>query len=326
MAYRTRVPGCFALFLSKMTSTAGMQTELEPAMDKVAVSLVVCTRNRERQLSDCLAHIARMNTSVRWELVLVDNGSSDGTKGVLSRFASNVRFPVKIVDEPQQGKSRGLNRGIAASAGHIISFIDDDCYVAPDHIDRVLDVFADPRVGFAGGQVTLWDPTDYPMTIRTSSELQLYPPYSYIEGGLILGANMMFRRDALVSIRGFDTDFGPGTRLIAEDTDVQIRTSFRGWWGLYTPHVAVAHHHGRKAKDVGRLARQYSHGLGALNLKLLISPNTRGHAIKACYWYFLGVARHRYPFRSLLWELEGAALYSATQLRHYFFPSIQDKT
>lgn len=284
-------------------------------MSNIAVSLVVCTRNRARQLSDCLGHLAGVNSSSPWELVIIDNGSSDETRRILFEFSANVTFPVKLLYEQKPGKSRGLNRAIAASAGEIIAFIDDDCYVTPDYIDRVLEVFADSKIGFAGGRVELWDPADYPMTIRTSSELELYPPRNYIEGGLILGANMMFRRSVLNAIGGFDTDFGPGTSLIAEDTDIQLRASFAGWWGLYTPNVVVAHHHGRKAKDASDLARRYCNGSGALNLKFLLLRETRSHFLKAFYWYVLGIMRRRYPVKSLLWQMEGAARYLSIRLK-----------
>ena len=289
--------------------------DFEPGMSNIAVSLVLCTRNRARQLSDCLGRIACLNSSSAWELVIVDNGSSDETRQILFEFAANVTFPVKVLYEPKPGKSRGLNKAIAASAGDIFAFIDDDCYVAPSHIDRVVEVFLDSKIGFAGGRVELWDPTDHPMSIRTSSDLEFYPPRNYIEGGLILGANMMFRRSVLNAIGGFDTDFGPGTPLIAEDTDIQSRASFAGWCGLYTPNVVVAHHHGRKAKDASDLARRYCNGLGALKLKFLLDRDTRSHFLKACYWYVLGIMRRRYPVKSLLWQLEGAARYLSIRLR-----------
>jgi glycosyltransferase involved in cell wall biosynthesis len=229
-------------------------------MDGSAVSLLFCTRNRAEQLKSCLEHIARLISSCSWELVIVDNGSTDDTGRILSEYAAITPFPTVILYEGRAGKSRGLNQGLRVARGEIIALIDDDCYVEPDYIDRVLEIFEDPRIGFAGGRVELFDPTDFPMTIKTSTERELLPPRSYVEGGWVLGANMMFRRRVLEAIGGFDVDFGPGTPFIAEDPDAQARASFAGWWGLYTPDVVVAHHHGRKAKDIpkslsGNIAR-----------------------------------------------------------------------
>jgi glycosyltransferase involved in cell wall biosynthesis len=285
-------------------------------MSEPAVSLIFSTISRARQLPDLLGHIARLNSSSAWELVIADNGSTDGTNRILSDFSLKANFPVKVLYEPKPGKCRGLNKAIAASTGDIVAFIDDDCYVAPDHIDRVLEVFSDPKIGFAGGRVELFDPTDHPISTRTSSQPELYPPYSYIEGGLILGGNMMFRRRVLSVIGGFDTDFGPGTSLpAAEDTEIQSRASFAGWWGIYTPDVVVAHHHGRKSREASALMRKYCNADGACKLKFLLLRESRTHFFRAWYWYLLGVMAGRYPIKSLVWELEGAARYGAIRIR-----------
>lgn len=240
-----------------------------------AISLILCTRNRAETLKRCLDHIAQIRSAHAWELVVVDNGSTDGTGDILTTFASRACFPVRLFHESRPGKSRSLNLALRESQGEIVAFLDDDCYVAADHIDRVREVFADPKIGFAGGRVELFDPTDFPMTIKTATERELYPPRTYIEGGSLLGANMMFRRSVLETIGGFDTDLGPGTMFIAEDPEAQARASFAGWWGLYTPDVVVAHHHGRKAGDMGSLWRRYSNGTGAYRVKLLLARDTR---------------------------------------------------
>jgi glycosyltransferase involved in cell wall biosynthesis len=284
-------------------------------MGKLAVSLILCTRNRAEQLKDCLEFIARENSSCPWELVVVNNGSTDETGSVLEAFAARVPFPAKVLHEGRPGKSRGLNEALRQSRGDIITLIDDDCYVAPDHIDRVLDAFSDPRIGFAGGRVELFDPTDYPMTIKTSTERELLPPRSYVEGGWALGANMMFRRHVLEAIDGFDVDFGPGTPFIAEDPDAQARASFAGWWGLYTPDVVVAHHHRRKAKDIPNLWRSYSTGIGAYRMKLVLSSDTRSAFLRAWYWSLLRTLKGRIPVRMLFWEVQGAVRYLALRLQ-----------
>ena len=208
-----------------------------------------------------------------------------------------------------------MNQGLRVARGDIIALIDDDCYVEPDYIDRVLEIFKDPRIGFAGGRVELFDPTDFPMTIKTSTERELLPPRSYVEGGWVLGANMMFRRHVLEAIGGFDVDFGPGTPFIAEDPDAQARASFAGWWGLYTPDVVVAHHHGRKAKDIPGIWRGYSTGTGAYRMKLALTRDTRPVYLRAWYWMLLSTLKGRMPAHMLFWEALGAVRYLALRLR-----------
>ena len=289
-------------------------------MDSPAVSLLFCTRNRAEQLKSCLEYVARLNSSCSWELVVVDNGSIDDTGRVLSDYAATVPFSTTIVYEGKPGKSRGLNRGLRVTRGEIVALIDDDCYVAPDYIDRVREIFDDPRIGFAGGRVELFDPADYPISITTSTVLEFLAPRSYVPPGWILGANMMFRRQVLEAIGGFDPELGPGMRFSSgEDPDVQARASFAGWWGLYNPDVVVAHHHRRKAKDAAALTRVYLRGGGTYMAKFLLLSETRsvylGVLSRRWYWEILRILRGNRPFPNYLWEGQGFAGYLAHRLR-----------
>jgi glycosyltransferase involved in cell wall biosynthesis len=285
-------------------------------MGSPAVSLVLCTRNRAEQLKTCLEYVARQDPSCSWDLVVVDNGSTDDTGKVLSEYAAKVSFPTQILYEGRPGKSRGLNHALRVARGDIIAFIDDDCYVASDYIDRVREIFEDPKIGFAGGRVDLFDPTDYPMSIWTSTEPVLLAPCSYLQSGFLPGGNMMLRRQVLDAIGGFDPELGPGARFASgEDPDLQARASFAGWWGLYAPTVAVAHHHHRKAKDALAWRRSYSIGTGAYKAKFLLISEARSLYLRNWYWTFWRVLGGRYALRDLLWELQGAAGYLAHRLR-----------
>jgi glycosyltransferase involved in cell wall biosynthesis len=295
-------------------------------MDSLAVSLLLCTRNRAEQLQICLEYIARQNPSCSWELVVVDNGSTDDTDRVLSEYAAKMPFPITILYEGRPGQRLGLNQALRVARGNIIALTDDDCYVESDYIDRVREIFEDPKIGYAGGRVDLFDPTDYPITIKTSTEPEYLPPRSYVEGGWILGANMMFRRSVLEAIGGFDPELGPGTRFYGDDIDAQARASFAGWWGFYAPTAVVAHHHRRKANDGRALMRIYCKGTGAYMAKFLLNPETRFIYLRtwfrSWYWDFWRFCHGRHKLRYLFnhlrnrcWEVQGAASYFAYRLR-----------
>jgi glycosyltransferase involved in cell wall biosynthesis len=229
------------------------------------VSLVICTRNRARQLSRCLDAVAAISTRIPWELIIVDNGSSDDTARVCAEFATAAAFPVSTVHEAIPGIGGARNRGWRAAKGDLISFTDDDCYVAANHLDRVVDLFRDPKVGYGGGRITLFDPTDYPLTIQLQDTPERVPPYSYIRMGFLQGANMAFRRAALAQIGGFDPSFGAANifRFVGEDADTECRVSFAGWVGAYDPTLTVAHHHGRKGAEARRRMHVYNVARGA---------------------------------------------------------------
>ena len=211
------------------------------------ISVVVCTRNRVVQLVGALEAMSRMQFRSAWELIIVDNNSTDDTRERAEEAIVKYRLPGSVIAEPVPGLSRARNRGISAAKAQIIVFTDDDCYVEEDYLECIDEVFSDPTITFAGGRVLLFDETDLPITIQPKDFVEHYPPGSYIGSGQILGANMAFRRDALLEIRGFDERLGAGTFFKSgEDTDVLRRLLLSGHSGIYSPKMLAYHHHGRK--------------------------------------------------------------------------------
>jgi glycosyltransferase involved in cell wall biosynthesis len=247
------------------------------------VSLIVCTRNRAAQLGPCLEALSGLRHSGPWELILVDNGSTDGTDAVLKAFVATAPVPACYVFEPVAGLARARNTGVAAASGEVVAFTDDDCYVAPDLIDQVAAAFADPAVGYAGGRILLHDPQDARITIMESTEPQRFPPRSFLRTGQFQGANMAFRRAALQAAGGFDTLFGAGSYFPAEDIDALAAVSCGGWTGVYAPGIVVSHHHRRREADVPALSREYDRGRGAYHMKLLLKRRAIGWFLRAHY-------------------------------------------
>jgi glycosyltransferase involved in cell wall biosynthesis len=229
------------------------------------VSLVICTRNRVESLRRCVeAALATVGHST-FELVIVDNASTDGTAEYLSNLTlTRTRVPIKVVFEPTPGQGRAHNTGWRASSGDIIAFTDDDCYVAPNFIDAVKASFADPNIGFVGGRVLLYDPTDDEMTTVCLERTLYLEPYTFIPAGCVIGANLAFRRTALEQIGGFDERTGAGTPFPVDDVVAAAKAVWNGIRGMYDPAPTVYHHHGRKAGDeVAELSRHYGIGRGA---------------------------------------------------------------
>lgn len=278
-------------------------------MDEIAISLIICTRDRCRQLIGCLEAVRRMAFSGAWELIIVDNGSADQTRAAAWHYISANDLRVKYLFEPKAGKSNALNTGIANAAGKIVAFTDDDCYPSADFLSAIWRVFEDPSVSYLVGRVMLHDPADYPIAINESTTPVTYRPRSFLTGGLGFfgGASMAFRRDVLVGIGGFDPMFGPGSRFpSAEDLDLVGRASAMGYEGRYCPEVVVRHHHRRKKSDTPPVWKASGIGLGAYHMKLLLTYRE--------YWWFIRslavLSLHfRISPRMLLWEPVGATRY-----------------
>ncbi|MGM1057969.1 glycosyltransferase family 2 protein [Saccharothrix sp. Mg75] len=124
-----------------------------------AVSVVVPTFNKARYLELTLASYT--GQSVRdYELVVVDDGSTDDTAHVVRRYAE--RLPITYVQQDNKGRSAARNTGVRAAAGDVVVFCDDDRIVSPDFVARHAEAFeggGTPLVlGRQGGVLTRWHP------------------------------------------------------------------------------------------------------------------------------------------------------------------------
>jgi glycosyltransferase involved in cell wall biosynthesis len=233
--------------------------------------VVVCTRNRSERLREALASLRAMRTpaELAWELVVIDNNSSDGTPALVSDFGRESPFPVRYAFEQRGGIAVARNRGAAEAQGDVIAYTDDDCIVDPDWGSRIAAAFAsDPALVMLGGRVELHDPADAPLAIRTSREArELGNDVSNY--GALIGANFAFRRGILERTGGFDPRFGAGSGHIrcAEDAELLYRILKLGGRVAYMPDILVYHHHGRRSDEVDRRRFEYAHGRGGILAK-----------------------------------------------------------
>jgi glucosyl-dolichyl phosphate glucuronosyltransferase len=116
--------------------------------------VVVCTRNRAALLDDLLdtATALRIPGRVDWELIVVDNGSTDGTPNVVRRYEG--RLPVRRVEEPRIGLSHARNRGVAEARGRYLCWTDDDVRLDPGWLAAYLTAFErHPDAAVFGGRI-----------------------------------------------------------------------------------------------------------------------------------------------------------------------------
>lgn len=282
------------------------------------LSVVVCTRSRAPQLRACLERIGRLSGTAPWELVVVDNGSTDETAAVLRQFRRVSPHLLTVVEEPRPGLGRARNRGWRAAAGELIAFTDDDCYPADDYLNQIVACFEDPRLGFLGGRILLFDPTDLPITIQELDQRVEIDPKAFLRAGLIQGANFAFRREVLEAIGGFDDAFGAGTPFACEDVDALARAAALGWRGAYDPRPLVYHHHRRKTRDEAmQLRRVYDAARGAYYMKSVIDSAMRGRYFRS--WMRRIVAQR--PRRTIR-ELRGALAYLRERRRRRVTPGV----
>jgi glycosyltransferase involved in cell wall biosynthesis len=241
-----------------------------------SVSLLICTRNRAGQLAQTLKRVSAIKSQLKWELVVVDNGSTDRTTAIVAEFAETFDHPVQIINKQGRGVAIAKNAGWRATRSGIVACIDDDCYPEADHLDAIFECFSkDPKLGFVGGRILLHDPMDLRVTIQESLEPVFFPPGSFIRPGFIQGANIAYRRAAISEVGGFDPWFGAGALYSGDELDLIARISAAGWNGAYDPNPVVHHHHGRRKKDEWHIWHWYERGRGAFYAKCMLNSRMR---------------------------------------------------
>ncbi|MFT6898542.1 MAG: hypothetical protein ACJA13_002964, partial [Paraglaciecola sp.] len=183
--------------------------------------------------------------------------------------------------------SSARNKCWRSATAEFVAFTDDDCYPTSDFPTKIVQTFAKhPKLGFIGGQVLLWNLQDLPITIQTSSVPVEILAGSYLNPGLIHGANMAVRRRLLENEGGFDEILGVGGAIPAgEDIELLSAVCAGGHIGRYEPTICVYHHHGRRTmSDVKKLKIQYALGRGGYWMKCVLDHRRRVKTMKNIYW------------------------------------------
>ena len=120
---------------------------------QLQASVIIPTYNRTAYLVKCLDAVAAQTADPAiFEVIIVDNNSTDNTQDVCSRFIrAHPTLHVRYLRETKQGASYARNRGVAEACGGIVCFLDDDSPPVSEWLVRLLAVFDDPGVGCAGG-------------------------------------------------------------------------------------------------------------------------------------------------------------------------------
>lgn len=116
------------------------------------VSLIVPVYNVEKYLPDCLASI-ESQTYPSLEVIFVDDGSTDRSSNILSRFAANSRHRCRLIHKPNEGLGRARNTGLAVATGYYLYFLDSDDTIAPEAMSALYEVIGS-RVDFVTHTVT----------------------------------------------------------------------------------------------------------------------------------------------------------------------------
>lgn len=211
-------------------------------------SILLATRDRAASLDRTLASIAAQATEgIRWEVLVADNGSTDGTAAILDRWAE--RLPLRWAIEPRPGKNRALNRVLGMAHGRLLLFTDDDVIAAPHWIASHWTAAAHwPACDIFAGVIRPQFPARPPeWTRREPFRSVLFAAYEYErdEGPiehLPFGPNYAIR-SLLLGRETFDGTVGPNGSEYAMggETELLRRLRAKGARTAYVPGAVVEH-------------------------------------------------------------------------------------
>jgi hypothetical protein len=214
-------------------------------------TIAICTRNRADSLArtlDSLCHLRRPD-GVAWEVLVVDNASTDATPQVLRRFAG--RLPLRGAVEPRAGVSHARNRAVAEARGAWLLWTDDDVLVDADWLSGYVAGIRDyPDAAVFGGKIVpLLLPPTPAWFVRAGALLDTLTaardfgpvalPLSAAEGRMPFGANYAVRL-AEQRATPYDPFFGHGTGRVGEETRV-LEAILERAPGMWLPDAAVRH-------------------------------------------------------------------------------------
>jgi glucosyl-dolichyl phosphate glucuronosyltransferase len=228
-------------------------------------SIIIPTYNRADELRETIRSIARLTVAGDWELLIVDNKSTDHTRSVVEAETAGFPATLRYLFEPEQGRYAALNTGIRAATGAIIATTDDDARVEPDWLTRAAAGLDALGCDYVGGKVLpLWKGTrpawlpNRPGPHWAVLALQDHgaEPREFGVNGLPwpLGINTAARREAYERIDLFDNRLGrkAGTLRNQAQREWHLRARAAGMHGFYVPEMVVHH-----VVEAERLNKQY---------------------------------------------------------------------
>jgi O-antigen biosynthesis protein len=245
------------------------------------LSVVICSHNGERTLGATFAALQRQSFNPsRYEVIVVDDGSTDRTSELAASHAARV-----VTLARPAGLAAARNAGVSAARGSVVVFTDDDCEPQEGWLAGLASAFSDPALDGVGGRVEAASTDGFLLRyVAASNPLAALPAELLASTGLayrlrlylrsvlrsepgpapgaqlysVVGANMAIRRELIIELGGFDEAFTFG----AEEEDLCRRAHSRpqGAHLRYEPSAVVRHRFQPTLRDSLRRARAYGRG------------------------------------------------------------------
>jgi glycosyltransferase involved in cell wall biosynthesis len=214
------------------------------------IAAIICTHNRDNYLGAAIDSLIAQECD-DFEILVVDNGSTDSTKAVVESRLSHPRL--KYVYESVLGLSVARNTGAKETTSPILAYLDDDAEASPQWLSVLLEAYNNnEKLAIAGGKVTLIWPDGIMPPKWISSDMaaglgayDLGESIVYIDNPNLTprGLNYSMRRAFLEQIGGFDANLGRvGKKLLSNEELYMTELALKnGWQVAYLPDALAAH-------------------------------------------------------------------------------------
>ena len=223
----------------------------------IELSVVVPTRNRANILFKALESIVNQTLrQERFEVIVVDNGSTDSTKKIVDSFTGKIENLVYIYDD-NPGLHIGRHRGLLAAKSNLLTYCDDDIEAFTTWLEGVLESFKDDNVVLVGGKnlpnfespaprwiTEMWNKDPYEKVIASLSVLDLGNEIKEISPYYVFGCNFSIRKSTLYEAGGFHPDGMPQDLLRYRgdgESHVSKYILEKGYRVVYNPKASVYH-------------------------------------------------------------------------------------
>lgn len=232
------------------------------------ISVLIATRDRARLLEETLKKIRQQKVEgLRWEVIVIDNGSVDETPSVLERARAEACVPLLTLHEPEPGKNAALNRGLEAARGRLLVFTDDDVSPSPRWIAelyrasrewREYNIFGGPINPIYPPDLPDWFNADRHYTAGAFARFRLKRPEGPLRYGVLpFGPNYAVRARVMAGMR-YCQRIGPkgNEYAMGDETEMLHRLVAKGELAVYVPTASVGHHVERHQIEVQWLLRR----------------------------------------------------------------------
>ncbi len=242
-------------------------------MAELDVSVVVPTRNRSGMLEELLDSLAAQSLDPgRFEVIVVDNGSTDETAALLERKQAEVPYTLRVHHQQNAGPGTARNRGWQLASAPLVAFTDDDCRATPGWLEALVEAAGRHPDAIVQGR-TQMPPAAVDKVTPFSRVLEITGPGPYYAT-----CNILYPRELLDRLGGFDESFSEPT---SEDTDLGWRARAEGADYAFVDD-AVIHHAVVDLGAIGKLrwAFRWSDAMRAFALH----PGLRTTLIWGVFW------------------------------------------